>query len=141
MCHQKRLMQVLNAASDILSATGEYWPEAKRCKDVISRLTSATLRRFTGKVVTLDSNRQESLKHGGTGETQLNAQDGRPTTVVQQQQQQPQHNFSWMPWLSSMAIGDSDAAVNDTQYGPMSIENDLQGLSEGRQLDTFLATE
>ncbi|KAF3402877.1 hypothetical protein DPV78_003567 [Talaromyces pinophilus] len=120
MCRQKRLMQVPNATSDILSATGEYWPEAKRCKDVISRMTSATLRRFTRKVVTLDSNRQESL-----------TQDSRPTTVVQQQQQQPQHNFSWMPWLPSMAVGDSDAPLNDTQYDPMSIENDLQGLSEG----------
>lgn len=59
MCHQKRLIQVLNAASDILSATGEYRPEAKRCKDVISRMSSATLRRFTEKVVTLDSNRRQ----------------------------------------------------------------------------------
>lgn len=30
--------------------------------------------------------------------------------------------------------------MNDTQYDPMSIENDLQGLSEGGELDTFLTT-
>jgi hypothetical protein len=100
MCHQKRLMQVLSAASDILSATGEYWPEAKRCKDVISRMSSATLRRFTEKVVILDSNRQESVKSGGTIGTGLNIlDDNTPTTAVQQRQ--PLQNFSWMPWLPS----------------------------------------
>lgn len=140
-CHQKRLMQVLNAASDILNATGEYWPEAKRCKDVISRISSATMRRFTEKAVMLDSNRQESVKTGRTSETQLNFLNYSPTTAAQQQQQQPSHNCSWMPWLSSMEIGDSDAPVNDTQYDPMRIENDLQELSEGGQLDKFLTTD
>ncbi|KAL6895202.1 DNA-binding domain-containing protein [Trichoderma longibrachiatum] len=36
----------LKAASDILSATGEYWPEAKRSRDVLDRIFSATMRRF-----------------------------------------------------------------------------------------------
>lgn len=137
MCHQKRLMQVPKAASDILSAIGEYWPEARRCRDVLSRMSSATLRRFTEKVAMLDSNRQESEK---AEKPQLNIMSNGPTNKVQQQQQ-PQQKFSWMPWPSSTEIGDEDAAVNDTQYNPISIENDLSELSETGQLDTFLTTD
>ncbi|KAM0257107.1 hypothetical protein ACHAQJ_004571 [Trichoderma viride] len=37
----------LKAASDVLSATGEYWPEAKRSRDVLDRIFSATMRRFS----------------------------------------------------------------------------------------------
>jgi hypothetical protein len=55
-------MQVLKAASDILSTIGEYWPEARRYRDVLSQMSSATLRPFTEKVAMLDSNGQESEK-------------------------------------------------------------------------------
>ena len=41
------LMRTLNSVSDILSATGEYWPEAKRSRDVLNRISVATTRRFT----------------------------------------------------------------------------------------------
>ncbi|KAJ4854487.1 fungal specific transcription factor domain-containing protein [Trichoderma breve] len=37
----------LKAASDVLSATGEYWPEAKRSRDVLDRIFTATMRRFS----------------------------------------------------------------------------------------------
>lgn len=62
MCHQKRLMQIINAAPDIPNATGAYWPEVKRCKDVISRMSAATLRRFIEKVIMLDNNKHEPVK-------------------------------------------------------------------------------
>ena len=94
MCHQKRLLQVLKAASNILSAIGDYWPEARRCRDVLSRMSSATLRRFTEKVVMLDSNRRESEN---AGQPQLNIMNDSPATKVHPQQ--PLQNFSWMPWL------------------------------------------
>ncbi|KAM0471008.1 hypothetical protein ACHAPX_009577 [Trichoderma viride] len=41
------LTQSLKAASDVLSATGEYWPEAKRSRDVLDRIFTATMRRFS----------------------------------------------------------------------------------------------
>ena len=58
----------------------------QRCKDVISRMPSATLRHFTEKVVILDSRRQESVQSGGTIKTILSIlDDNTPTTAVQQQ--------------------------------------------------------
>ncbi|PLB49626.1 hypothetical protein P170DRAFT_510151 [Aspergillus steynii IBT 23096] len=41
------LMRALKASSDVLSAMGEYWPEAKRSRDVLDRVLMATIRRFT----------------------------------------------------------------------------------------------
>ncbi len=43
------LARALRFASDVLSATGEYWPAAKRSRDVLDRVSTATLRRFTQK--------------------------------------------------------------------------------------------
>lgn len=44
------LMRALKSASDVLSATGEYWPEAKRSRDVLDRISMATMRPFTQSV-------------------------------------------------------------------------------------------
>ncbi|PWY94130.1 hypothetical protein BO94DRAFT_458591 [Aspergillus sclerotioniger CBS 115572] len=41
------LMRALKSSSDVLSAMGEYWPEAKRSRDVLDRVLMATIRRFT----------------------------------------------------------------------------------------------
>ncbi|KAL7935923.1 fungal-specific transcription factor domain-containing protein [Trichoderma chlorosporum] len=60
------LTQSLKAASDVLSATGEYWPEAKRSRDVLDRIFSATMRRF--------SPRQEFPK----AQPLLNSTDSQP---------------------------------------------------------------
>ncbi|ODM24001.1 hypothetical protein SI65_01591 [Aspergillus cristatus] len=44
------LMRALKSASDVLSATGEYWPEAKRSRDVLDRISMATMQPFTQRV-------------------------------------------------------------------------------------------
>ncbi|KAE8149560.1 fungal-specific transcription factor domain-containing protein [Aspergillus avenaceus] len=41
------LMRALKSSSDVLSAMGEYWPEAKRSRDVLDRVLLETIRRFT----------------------------------------------------------------------------------------------
>ncbi|KAJ9612582.1 hypothetical protein H2200_004179 [Cladophialophora chaetospira] len=41
------LVRALRYTSDVLSATGEYWPEAKRSCDVVDRISTATMRRVT----------------------------------------------------------------------------------------------
>ncbi len=41
------LVRALRFTSDVLSALGEYWPEAKRSRDVLDRISTATMRRFT----------------------------------------------------------------------------------------------
>ena len=64
------LMRTLNSVSDILSATGEYWPEAKRSRDVLNRISVATTRRFTQNV---------SETQGGTRSQQ--AATSMPTTT------------------------------------------------------------
>ncbi|UKZ64058.1 uncharacterized protein TrAtP1_005278 [Trichoderma atroviride] len=64
------LTQSLKAASDVLSATGEYWPEAKRSRDVLDRIFSATMRRF--------SPRQEFPK----GVPLLSSSDSQPGSVA-----------------------------------------------------------
>ncbi|EXJ72000.1 uncharacterized protein A1O5_04503 [Cladophialophora psammophila CBS 110553] len=43
------LMRALKSTSDILSATGEYWPEANRSRDVLDRISAATMSRFNPK--------------------------------------------------------------------------------------------
>ncbi|RAH46691.1 uncharacterized protein BO95DRAFT_494467 [Aspergillus brunneoviolaceus CBS 621.78] len=40
------VLHALKSASDILSATGEYWLEAKRSRDVLDGIARATVRRF-----------------------------------------------------------------------------------------------
>lgn len=103
-------------------------------------MAAATLGRFTENAIMLDNNKHEPVKTGGTCETQLDILDDSPKSAAQRRQQQPSQNFSWMPCLSSMEIGSSDASVNETPYDPMSIESDLMELSRG-QLDTFLTTD
>ncbi|KAF4832909.1 Aspyridones efflux protein apdF [Colletotrichum tropicale] len=41
------VIRALKVASDILSAIGEHWPEAKRSRDILDRISTATIRRFT----------------------------------------------------------------------------------------------
>ncbi|KAF3801405.1 hypothetical protein GCG54_00005561 [Colletotrichum gloeosporioides] len=41
------VVRALKVSSDILSAIGEYWPEAKRSRDILDRISTATTRRFT----------------------------------------------------------------------------------------------
>ncbi|KAL2284525.1 hypothetical protein FJTKL_08897 [Diaporthe vaccinii] len=43
------LMRALKASSDVLSAMGEYWPEATRSRDILDRVSAATIRRFVTK--------------------------------------------------------------------------------------------
>lgn len=43
------LMRALKASSDVLSAMGEYWPEATRSRDILDRVSTATIRRFFTK--------------------------------------------------------------------------------------------
>lgn len=43
------LMHALKASSDVLSAMGEYWPEATRSRDILDRVSTATVRRFFTK--------------------------------------------------------------------------------------------
>lgn len=50
------LMRSLKASSDVLSAMGEYWPEAARSRGVLDRISTATMRRFTDKINTARSN-------------------------------------------------------------------------------------
>lgn len=64
------LTSSLKAASDVLSATGEYWPEAKRSRDVLDRIFSATMRRF--------SPRQEFPK----GQPLLASSDSQPGSAA-----------------------------------------------------------
>lgn len=71
------LTQSLKAASDILSATGEYWPEAKRSRDVLDRIFSATMRRFSprqeypkGQPLLAPSDSQSSSAAPSTGTTE-----------------------------------------------------------------------
>ncbi|TVY84648.1 Positive regulator of purine utilization [Lachnellula suecica] len=42
--HINELMAILNAGSNILSASGEYWSEAKRSRDVLDGLSAHTVR-------------------------------------------------------------------------------------------------
>ncbi|OAP56946.1 hypothetical protein AYL99_09058 [Fonsecaea erecta] len=44
------LTRALKSTSDILSATGEYWPEARRSRDVLDRIAAATMSRFPMRV-------------------------------------------------------------------------------------------
>jgi hypothetical protein len=44
------LVRALRSTSDVLSATGEYWPEAKRSRDVLERISTTTMQRFTRKL-------------------------------------------------------------------------------------------
>lgn len=44
--HMDCLTQALKGSSDILSAMGEYWPEATRSRDILDRVSAATFRRF-----------------------------------------------------------------------------------------------
>lgn len=44
-----QLMRALKASSDILSAMGEYWPEASRSRDILDCVSAATVRRFLSK--------------------------------------------------------------------------------------------
>lgn len=50
------LMRSLKASSDVLSAMGEYWPEAARSRGVLDRISMATMRRFTDKINATRSN-------------------------------------------------------------------------------------
>lgn len=50
------LMRSLKASSDVLSAMGEYWPEATRSRGVLDRISTATMRRFTDKLGPVWSN-------------------------------------------------------------------------------------
>ncbi|KAM5372628.1 hypothetical protein ACJZ2D_007402 [Fusarium nematophilum] len=50
------LMHALKASSDVLSAMGEYWPEAKRSRDILDRVSKATTRRFTRNLNTTQGN-------------------------------------------------------------------------------------
>lgn len=43
------LMRALKGSSDVLSAMGEYWPEATRSRDILDRVSTATIRRFFTK--------------------------------------------------------------------------------------------
>ncbi|PWY82381.1 Zn(II)2Cys6 transcription factor [Aspergillus eucalypticola CBS 122712] len=44
------VLHALKSASDILSATGEYWLEVKRTRDVLDCITKATVRRFARRL-------------------------------------------------------------------------------------------
>ncbi|KIX97987.1 uncharacterized protein Z520_06066 [Fonsecaea multimorphosa CBS 102226] len=44
------ITRTLKSTSDILSATGEYWPEARRSRDVLDRISAATMSRFPMRV-------------------------------------------------------------------------------------------
>ncbi|RAK72265.1 fungal specific transcription factor domain-containing protein [Aspergillus fijiensis CBS 313.89] len=56
------VLHALKSASDILSATGEYWLEAKRSRDVLDGITRATVRRFA---LSLARAGQSSPSHPG----------------------------------------------------------------------------
>lgn len=43
------LMRALKAASDVLSALGEYWPEASRSRNILDQIATATTRKYTQK--------------------------------------------------------------------------------------------
>lgn len=64
------LMRSLKASSDVLSAMGEYWPEATRSRDILDRVSNATVRRFFtklkqrhGDAATLDPHLSSNLAH------------------------------------------------------------------------------
>lgn len=57
------VLQALKSASDILSATGEYWLEVKRTRDVLDCITKATVRRFARRLGHLSA----SLPSGSSG--------------------------------------------------------------------------
>jgi hypothetical protein len=44
------LMLALKALSEVLSAMGEYWSEATRSYNILDRVSTATIRRFTEKL-------------------------------------------------------------------------------------------
>ena len=56
------LMRALRFTSDVLSALGEYWPEAKRSRDVLDRISTATMRRFTQNSKEADRTDRESSR-------------------------------------------------------------------------------
>lgn len=47
------LMRALKVSLDVLSAMGEYWPEAKRSRDILDRVSTATIRRFTQHLIAI----------------------------------------------------------------------------------------
>ncbi|KAE8153088.1 fungal-specific transcription factor domain-containing protein [Aspergillus avenaceus] len=54
------VLRALKSTSDILSATGEYWLEAKRSRDVLDCISTATVRRFTQK---MDATKHPHSRH------------------------------------------------------------------------------
>ena len=61
------LMRALKSTSDVLSATGEYWPEANRSRDVLDRISSTTMRRFTQGFNETQGNRVPSRSQPAAG--------------------------------------------------------------------------
>lgn len=60
------LMQALKSTSDVLSATGEYWPEAKRSRDVLDRISAAIMKRFTQNFNEIPTERMPSRSQPAT---------------------------------------------------------------------------
>ena len=54
------LMRALKSTSDVLSASGEYWPEAKRSRDVLDRISTTTMQRLTPKANETQGDRKPS---------------------------------------------------------------------------------
>lgn len=57
------LVRALRCTSDILSATGEYWPEAKRSRDVLDRILTTTMQRVTRRSDSDLTNREAAATH------------------------------------------------------------------------------
>ncbi|GLA81480.1 hypothetical protein AtubIFM56815_005133 [Aspergillus tubingensis] len=78
------VLPALKSASDILSATGEYWLEVKRTRDVLDCITRATMRRFSRRLgqtsTSLPSGRSGTL-HNNINSQGVSIMD-LPTTTL-----------------------------------------------------------
>ncbi|PWY93686.1 hypothetical protein BO94DRAFT_564044 [Aspergillus sclerotioniger CBS 115572] len=65
------VLHALKSASDVLSATGEYWLEAKRSRDVLDCITRATVRWFSQRLRQLSCSIGSRSDQGSTGFSNL----------------------------------------------------------------------
>ncbi|KAL4812980.1 fungal-specific transcription factor domain-containing protein [Aspergillus spinulosporus] len=100
------LMRALKASSDVLSAMGEYWPEAKRSRDVLDRVLMATIRRFTRHSSTIRSSSISSGLQGSMAITSFLPSDNTG-----------EGSYMDLPSNRAPPLQNEDAGVGDDLFG------------------------
>lgn len=120
------LTQTMVSASNLLSAAGEHWMDARRCRDSLNNLTAATVR----WLVNLRSNQQLLRTRGAAGpgvQTEpyahpATSMDAMVTDDYTQHQQAPSENINGdgmagqsfqgdMPWVDTYINGEDLASL------------------------------